>query len=321
MNKIFEEIINYLIINYCSDLHLDFINNEYCLIGIRKQGQVQELKRIDKDISHKLFNYIMFIANIDIINKQTLHTGTIKYQLNHLYYFLRVSVVYTTSSKSIVIRILNNHKKININQLSLIKNNQETLNKIVNFQNGLILFCGKTGSGKTTTLYALIEDILLKKNKKIISLENPIEREINKVLQISVNTEILSYFDVLKQVLRHDPDIIVIGEIRDEDELKLAIKSALSGHLVLASMHAINAIYAINRLLELNANNNDLKACLKLVSYQELVYLKNNEISTVYEFVDSVMIEEYLNNKKIDYFKVNDYKKMLAKKMTFYEGK
>ncbi|MDR1782606.1 MAG: Flp pilus assembly complex ATPase component TadA [Bacilli bacterium] len=321
MNKLFSYFIKYAINNYCSDLHFDIINNEYCIVAARKLGNVLEIERLSFMIANKLFNYISYIANIDIINQQTLHTGTCKYLFNNKTYYLRVSVLYSISSKSIVIRILNNHQQIDLNNLAIIESNITFLKNILDYKNGLVVLTGKTGAGKTTTLYAILEKLVKKENKKIISLEDPIEREIKGILQINVNSDVISYFDVLKQVLRHDPDIIIIGEIRDEKELKLAIQSALSGHLVITTMHAINAKYAINRLLELKVNILDLKACLRLISYQELIYLDNNNIKSIYEFIDENKINDFIDNKDIDYHNISYYKSILKKSITYYEGK
>ena len=321
MDNLFGNYIKYAIDNHCSDLHLDISNDEHCVVAARKRGKVMEIEKINITLASRLFNYISYIANIDIINQQTLNTGMTRYLYKNIVYYLRVSVLFSINSKSIVIRILNNHQKITLHNLGMIENNIKTIKKILDYKNGLIIFTGKTGAGKTTTLYALLEEFVKLNNKKIISLEDPIEREIKNILQINVNTDIISYFDVLKQVLRHDPDIIIIGEIRDKAELKLAIQAALSGHLVITTMHAINAKYAINRLLDLDVNVFDLKACLKLISYQELIYLKDKTIKALYEFIDEMEINDFIDQKNINYITVNQYKSFLKKRIVYDEGK
>ncbi|MDF9866847.1 competence protein ComGA [Bacilli bacterium PM5-3] len=321
MENVFNSLIDNALKENASDIHIEFENNKYCLISYRINGKVIQKAKLTSSNANKLINYIVFKANLDVVDNQTLHTGIIKYLFNNREISLRVSVVFAQYSKGIVIRILNNHKLILIENLSIINNNYYQLKEILSYKNGLIIFSGKTGSGKTTTLYAIIEAIKMVSNKKIITLEEPIEREINDILQISVNSEIITYFDVLKQVLRHDPDVIVIGEIRDESDLKLAIQAALSGHLVITSMHAMSAVFAINRLCELKISNSDLKACLKLISYQELFYTSAKEPFCIYEFINNEQVIDYLNDKSINYNKIIDYRNALKKEVDFYEGK
>lgn len=320
MNEFFNELLDYAILNNCSDIHIDYNDNK-CQISLRYKGRILNHKIVDDSNSIRLYNYILFKANLDIVDKNILHTGSICYKENNLEYYLRVSVIPTLQNKSIVIRILNNHKLIDIDSLSIIDDNVEQLKKILTYSNGMIVFTGKTGSGKTTTMYALIEQLKKKTNKKIITLEDPVERKIDGVLQIGINNDYQTYFKVLKQVLRHDPDIIVIGEVRDEADLKLAVQAALSGHLVLTSMHAINAKFAINRLLELNISLSDLKACIKLIGYQELLYTKNHNPFSIYEFINNDDLTNYLDNNIINYTTVEHLKSHLKKKLVFYEGK
>lgn len=321
MEHLFNKIIDYAIKYKSSDIHLDFNKNNSCDIFLRVLGRINRVGELDETNANKLVNYILYKANLDIINQQTLHTGIIRYEFDNKIINLRISVVYAINTKSIVIRLLNNHQKILLKDLSYIKNNISDLNKILNFKNGLVIISGKTGSGKTTTLYAIIEYLNKNFKKKIVSIEDPVEREINNILQISINQDNTSYFKVLKQVLRHDPDIIIIGEIRDEKDLKLVVQAALSGHLVLTTMHSMSAPLAINRLLELNINTSDLISCLKLITYQEIFYTKKSKPFSIYEFIKSNQISNYIEKRKIDYIKINDYKKVLRKELDFYEGK
>lgn len=321
LEKLFNKIVIYAIEHNSSDIHIDFTKNKQCQICLRILGKINKVGKIELENALKLVNYILFKSNIDIINQQTLHTGIINFEYNNKIIYLRVSVVYALNNKSIVIRLLNNHQKVSLNNLSLINNNIEDLNKILELKNGLVIFSGKTGSGKTTTLYAIIEELNKISKKKIVSIEDPVERELDDILQISINQEQTSYFKVLKQVLRHDPDVIVIGEIRDENDLKLVVQAALSGHLVLTSMHSMSALFAINRLLELNINVSDLKSCLKLISYQELFYYKANKVFSLFEFINNDELINYLNNKEIKYLKIEDYKNALKKELNFSEGK
>ncbi|MGL4382192.1 MAG: ATPase, T2SS/T4P/T4SS family [Bacilli bacterium] len=304
MKHLFNEIVEQALKHHCSDIHLDIM--QVTNISYRFQGQIYFSKQLNLDEGLKLFNYIIFKANMDIVNKNKVSSGALSYSYLDRDIYLRISIIPTFECDSMVIRILNNHRHIALKQLSIFTNHHKILNKIVTLNSGLVIFTGKTGSGKTTTLYALLEAIYKQTKKKIITLEDPIERHIEGLLQIYVNNDQTSFFDILKQVLRHDPDIIVIGEIRDANDLKLAVQASLSGHLVLTSMHAINSIFAINRLIELGINQSDLKATIQYISYQELYY-NQQEVYTIYEFINNQQLIEYLTNQEVKYFKINDY--------------
>lgn len=317
MKRIFNKIILDALKNQCSDIHIDI--DEECVIKIRKKGVIYSYDYLEYETGRKLINYIYYKANLDILNVSALATGKIHFNNNENDISLRVSTLPSIDQSSIVIRILNNHDEIDINKLSIIDAQCNIIKSIAKLKNGLVILTGKTGSGKTTTLYALLEYINTVNSKKIITLEDPIERKINNTLQVNVNQDIISFFDVLKQVLRHDPDIIVIGEIRDYNDLKLAIQAALSGHLVITTMHAISALFAINRIQELDIYKNDLIATIKLISYQEIIYTEDNT-SSIYEFISNKEVCEYLEHNKLEYKNVSYYKSIIKKRYTIYEG-
>ncbi|MEG0364851.1 MAG: ATPase, T2SS/T4P/T4SS family [Erysipelotrichales bacterium] len=319
MEKTLNYIVEYALKNQCSDIHLDF-KDDCTDVYFRKQGSFNKDDSLSLNNISQLYNYIIFKANLDILDKNILHTGTISFEYKNKIIYLRISIIPTFDNKSIVIRLLNNNKRVNLDNISLIKENIDTLKSIQELKSGLVLFCGKTGSGKTTTLYSIINMIQERTNKKIITLEDPIETKLKNVLQISINHDTLTFFDVFKQVLRHDPDIIVIGEIRDSKDLQLVVQAVLSGHLVLSSMHAMSAQYAINRLLDLNINKHDLKASLRLIAYQELIFTNTNAYA-LYEFLDENILEQILNKKKVKYKTIDEYKQSIRKRIDFNEGK
>ena len=171
-----------------------------------------------------------------------------------------------------MLRILDN-KNINKNlqTLGLSENLLEILNQALKLTQGLILISGPTGSGKTTTLYSILQELNCEE-KKIITVEDPIEYKIDSICQIPINSKIgLSFELVLKNILRQDPDIIFIGEIRDKFSLDIALQASLTGHLVIASIHANNAVETILRLIDLQADPFLISSTLKLVMAQRLV--------------------------------------------------
>jgi general secretion pathway protein E len=178
----------------------------------------------------------------------------------------------TLEAESIVLRILDN-KNINKNlqTLGLSSNLLDILIQSLKLTQGLILISGPTGSGKTTTLYSILQELNCEE-KKIITVEDPIEYKIDSICQIPINNKIgLSFEMVLKNILRQDPDIIFIGEIRDKFSLEIALQASLTGHLVIASIHANSAVETISRLIDLQADPFLISTTLKLVMAQRLV--------------------------------------------------
>ena len=194
-----------------------------------------------------------------------------------------------------VLRILNAHNKLNIEDLTYDFEIINYLKDIGLGRSGLYIFSGPTGSGKTTTLYTILNSI---ENKKIFTLEDPIEIYSNKYVQLQINEQQnLGYSQGIKQLMRHDPDIIMIGEIRDEIAANMAIRSALTGHLVLTSIHSGNCVMAINRLLELGVNKLQLFDVLKGISNQRLYSTISNSKTGVYEVMDRKEVIYYLQNE------------------------
>src|SRR5690606_33165554 len=157
-------------------------------------------------------------------------------------------------------------------QLFLFKNQLTKIKQWMNFRAGLILISGPTGSGKTTTLYALLEETLKNGSFQTITLEDPIEKNIDDILQVQVNEKAgITYQTGLKAALRHDPDIIMVGEIRDRHTAKFALEASLTGHLVLSTIHAKNTIGTIQRLLEMGLTRVELEQSLIGISSIQLI--------------------------------------------------
>jgi competence protein ComGA len=165
---------------------------------------------------------------------------------------------------------MNPTHELNIENLFVKDEDKAIIKNALNLRSGLIIFSGSTGSGKTTSLYTCLRHI---SDQKIYTIEDPIEFHFDFLIQLEVNPLIHFTFDeAIKQVLRHDPNVIVIGEIRDEKEAKAAIRSALSGHLVLTTIHANNAQSTLTRMKEFGISDLYLEQTIKLIVYQELIH-------------------------------------------------
>lgn len=272
INDFLLHLIEFSIVKNASDIHIE-TQKEALTIRLRIDGLLQHFFRFEWEFYPVISSVIKLLSSMDITQKRVSQNGRFSKQIdsNEVYDF-RVSVMPTINGESIVIRILDK-KSVNtqLESLGFEKSILHTLKTSISVAQGLILVTGPTGSGKTTTLYSILKE-LNSINKKIITIEDPVEYHIENIQQIAVNSEInLGFSEILRDVLRQDPDVIMIGEIRDIDSLKIAIQASLTGHLVLATLHANDSVSTINRLLDLEAEPFLIASTLKAILSQRLV--------------------------------------------------
>ena len=306
MNDLFEKIINHAIDYKTSDIHL--LLKQHCTISFRQHGDLVLYNTLEYRIGIKLMNYIRFKSNIDINFQLKPQTGHINYIYENKTYYLRISSLPGKDVDSIVVRILNNHHQLSIEELTIFKDTRNFLEQIVNLDSGLFIVSGATGSGKSTTLYTLLATINQRYHKNIVTLEDPIEIKKSYCLQIQINEKLgITYNNSLKQILRHDPDIIMIGEIRDEQTARLAITCALTGHLVLTTIHSSNCLTTIRRLLNLGVLKIDVEDVLVGVLSQKMLYHKDKHTSIILpEYLDKNMINIYFSEQIVNYVTFRD---------------
>ncbi len=266
-----EYIILFAIKLKASDIHIESLKQSV-VIRFRIDGVLHLIFTFEYAM-YKLFSSIIkLFSNLDISQSRLPQNGRFSKTFNSSEYDFRVSTIPTINGESIVIRILDNkNSKVMLKDIGFNKQTFETLDKLIHLHQGMILVTGPTGSGKTTTLYSILNS-LNSTSKKIITIEDPIEYNLQGIQQININEDIdLDYSLALKNILRQDPDIIMIGEIRDEKALNIALQAALTGHLVIATLHTNNAPETINRLLDLNAEPFLIASTLKAVLSQRLV--------------------------------------------------
>ncbi len=254
-----------------SDIHIESLKNAI-IFRVRVDGVLVQFFRFSIELYPIISSTIKLFSKLDIAQKRTPQNGRFSKNIKDEDYDFRVSILPIISGESIVIRVLDNKKALlNLDEVGFCKDLYDAIVKNINYTQGMILITGATGSGKTTTMYSILNK-LDKKKKKIITIEDPIEYNIDGIMQVPINEEIgLSYEVVLKNILRQDPDVIMIGEIRDIHSLKIAIQAALTGHLVIATLHTNNAIKTINRLLDLEAKPYLIASVLRLIISQKLV--------------------------------------------------
>lgn len=261
--KTFKKLILEALNKNTTDIHLQLSNKEQ-RCEFRTINGLIEVKSFK--LNQSFFEYIKYISNLDLLTNLKPQSGRIKIHINQIEYFIRCAYFKNYLIETIVLRILNPKNLLNIDLL--FDEHSTYIRHHINQQSGLILFSGSTGSGKTTSLFTCIKEL---RDKKIYSIEDPIEYFYDHLVQLEINSNhSFNFKDAIKQVLRHDPNVIVIGEIRDESEAKAAIRCALSGHLVLSTIHSNSAKMTIERLKDMQIDENVLKDVLKLVIFQEL---------------------------------------------------
>ncbi|MDQ0231968.1 competence type IV pilus ATPase ComGA [Metabacillus malikii] len=257
-----------------SDIHL-VPKEKVTHIHFRVDDELIEKHSMNKETSERIISHLKFLASMDIGETRRPQSGALSLSTANINVHLRLSTLPTIYDESLVIRILPQQKIPAINHLSLFPNTTRKLLSILNHSHGLVIFTGPTGSGKTTTLYSLIHYAKRHFNRNIITLEDPVENRSEEVLQVQVNEKAgITYATGLRAILRHDPDIIMVGEIRDSETAQIAIRASLTGHLVLSTMHTRDAKGAIYRLLEFDVSLSEIEQTLIAVTAQRLVQLR-----------------------------------------------
>ena len=257
---------------HATDLHFS-IRNETVTLQMRRGLQIKDIETEPQDL--KLFRYLQYRANLELSDRSRPQTGRFEIDVDGKILALRFAVMHSLMLTSGVLRILNGTLDWMLTDCCPDKKQTDLLKQVLKRRSGLFLVSGPTGSGKTTTLYAMLNEL---SPAKIFTLEDPIEIYSDRFIQIQINErQHLGYDEGISQLLRHDPDVIMIGEIREPVAAAMALRCALTGHLVLTSIHASSAQSAITRMIELGVSETQLMEMLAGVSCQRLVSLKNQK--------------------------------------------
>jgi len=264
-------ILKTCIKNRASDIHIE-PTEKNCVIRARVDGKLTEIFIFDKDIYPPLASRIKLLANLDIAQRRKPHDGRFSFSLSSREYDFRISTLPILYGESIVMRVLDKQKAlVKLEDAGMDTQSYQKFLKSLKTPYGIILVTGPTGSGKTTTLYGALNE-LRNIEDKIITVEDPIEYKMNLIQQVQVNQKIgLNFADALRSILRQDPDKIMIGEIRDKETLEIALKAALTGHLVLSTLHTNDSISAIARMVDMGAEHYLLSGALIAIQAQRLV--------------------------------------------------
>ena len=260
-----------------SDIHIETQDREV-VVKYRIDGVLyQAMKSIDKRHHSTIVSRIKVMSELDIAEKRVPQDGRFKVRFSGRTIDFRVSIMPTVHGEDAVIRILDKEssstefRTLNLDVLGFEEDTKRQLRKFINEPYGMVLVTGPTGSGKTTTLYACLSEIVSSEDK-IVTIEDPVEYQLKGITQIPVNEKKgLTFARGLRSILRHDPDKVMVGEIRDEETAQIAVQSALTGHLVFTTVHANNVVDVIGRFLNMNVDLYNFVAALNCVLAQRLV--------------------------------------------------
>ena len=269
--KLIEIILKTSIQSRASDIHIEPTETN-CIVRSRIDGMLSETFIFDKDIYPPMVSRMKLLSNMDIAERRRPQDGRFSAQILDKEYDFRISTLPILNGESIVLRILDKSKVIiNLEDLGMHPDNFSKFKKSMKAPYGIILVTGPTGSGKTTTLYGALNDIKSVKTK-IIPVEDPVEYQLNMIQQGHVNEKAgLTFVSALRSILRQDPDVIMIGEIRDQETLRIAIQAALTGHLVFSTLHTNDAISALPRMIDMGIEPYLVSGALVCIEAQRLV--------------------------------------------------
>ena len=273
-NKPIVEIVNEIItdaVNHdASDIHFDpYPDNLH--IRIRIDGELVDYAIAPDSVKKNLITRVKIMAGMNITETRLPQDGAIKQNINGIDLDLRVSSLPILDGEKVVIRILDySMSTAGLENLGFSEENYQKLTKIVHNPHGIILVAGATGSGKSTTVYAMLQK-LNTPNRNVITVEDPVEMKIEGVNQVQTMSEIgLTFSNTLRSILRQDPDIIMIGEIRDDETARIAVRASITGHLVLSTIHTNNSLSTIERLTDMEVERYLLGAALTGIVSQRL---------------------------------------------------
>lgn len=298
MKEKMDQLVHCILQTDASDVHFEK-HKDMLKVMLRTMQGMEELHNAAFDVS--LFQYLKYQSDMDLASSTKPQSGNFSYTYdNHTYYF-RFSTIYTLHKETGVLRILNNHGVIALEDLTYRKSQYESFTKWTKTRSGLVVLSGPTGSGKTTTLHAILSRIASLNKLNVVSLEDPIEIYDNSYLQLQINERNnFTYEEGIRQLMRHDPDVIMIGEIRDPNSARMLLRSALSGHMIFTTIHAKCCAEAVKRLNEFGLCDEDLKHTLTAVCAQRLYPAKGRKGRTcVYEILEKEELQHYLTHKEL----------------------
>lgn len=282
-----------------TDIHV-LPEEEQFMIYFRQTNHLTPYQELSLAEGKRLIAYFKFLGDMDVAESRRPQNGSATFSLEGGEKDVRLSTMtnYLTI-ESLVIRLLNQTSEIDLIEGSYFPDQVEILRRLVRYQSGLLLFSGPVGSGKTTSMYQLIKEVQTRDSKQVITIEDPVEIQEKQFLQMQVNPSAnITYDLLLKQSLRHHPDILIIGEIRDEETAAAVVRGALTGHLILATIHAKDAEGVISRMTELGVSKDLLSQTLIGIVFQKMLPRQDRQANGVlYDIRYQESLQALLENK------------------------
>ena len=304
--KLVDQIFLSAIKSDATDIHFENYRNSV-KIRCRVDGILCDMA-LPQDIKllyPAIVSRVKIISGLDVVEKRIPQDGRVKIKFQENSIDLRVSVIPVQNGENIVIRILPNELTLNTADLGFYEKDFETLKRLIHLPTGVIFLAGPTGSGKSTTLYACLSEIR-SPDTKIITVEDPIEYEMDDIMQIQIQPKVgLTFASSLRSILRHDPDIIMVGEVRDKETADLAIRSALTGHLIFSTLHTNDASSGISRLIDMGIEPFLLVSSVKAFIAQRLVRVNCSKCSkkqnvSGFSAIHNIPVKTYLKGEGCD---------------------
>ena len=291
IRKLLNMILLLAIKDQASDIHFEPFEDEF-RVRIKADGMLYELVPPPRHLANAIVSRIKIMSELDIAERRLPQDGRIELNVGGHQVDLRVSVLPTLFGEAVVMRVLDRTVvQLDLNKIGMDANTLTRFRSVIKRPNGIVLVTGPTGSGKTTTLYSALNE-LNDIETKIITTEDPIEYDIDGLIQVPVNPDIqVTFATVLRAILRHDPDTILVGEIRDFETAEVAIQSALTGHLVFSTLHTNDAPSTITRLRDMGIEPFLITATVEAVLAQRLVRKICTECRTQFEPSDELLME------------------------------
>ncbi|QWB99741.1 Flp pilus assembly complex ATPase component TadA [Mycoplasmatota bacterium] len=287
MVKLVNQILTSAVFQRASDIHIDPLDDKV-IIRYRVDGVLDMVRELPLKIHRQMVSRIKVMANMDITETRKPQDGRIQTLIQRKNLDLRISTLPTVRGEKVVMRLLDISTQLNnLSTLGLTKHEESLVREMIQTPNGIVLVSGPTGSGKTTSLYACLNE-LNKPDVNIVTVEDPVEIKVEGINQVQVKPEVdLTFASTLRSILRQDPNIIMIGEIRDVETAEISVRASLTGHLVLSTIHTNSAVKTISRLLDMDIEPFLIASSLTGIVAQRLVRKLCPECSYKVDATDS----------------------------------
>lgn len=303
IRKLLNMVMLLAIKDQASDIHFEPFEDEF-KIRVRADGVLYEMVPPPRHLAAAIVSRVKVMANLDIAERRLPQDGRIELNVGGSPVDLRVSVLPTMFGESVVMRVLDRTVvQLDLNKIGMDPSILNSFRKVIHRPHGIVLVTGPTGSGKTTTLYSALNE-LNDIETKIITTEDPIEYDIDGIVQVPINSEIgVTFAAALRAILRHDPDVILVGEIRDYETAEIAVQSSLTGHLVFSTLHTNDAPSAITRLRDMGVPTFLITATVEAILAQRLVRKICVQCRTQFDPSDELLLELQLPIEKARQYK------------------